>query len=274
MKHFILLILSLFTLKAYSQTVLVSDVDDTIKVSHVLDPDSAIGNSLKVRNVFRGMADLYTEIKNSQPTTKFYYVTNAPESLFSSIHGKFLKIHNFPEGRLLLRKSLSDQNHKVNSIRSIIELENPTTLILIGDNGERDPAVYNQIKTEYPNLRIMTFIREAYSSQHDEEDDRGTRLLKDQIGFVTPTEIALQLQNENFLTDGQIDSLEYRFVVPTIDRAEKEDDDGETGTLSFPNWIDCRDHQVSELLVNRTSAWAQRLVVRIKERCSVPPFDD
>ena len=274
LKTLILLILSVFTFQSFAQTVVVSDVDDTIKVSHVLDPDSAVGNSLKVGNVFRGMSELYTEIKSYQPTAQFYYVTNAPERLFTNIHGIFLKIHNFPAGRLVLRKSLSDKNHKVHSIRKIIELENPETLILIGDNGERDPIVYNQIQNEFPEIKIITFIREAYSSKHEEEDDRGTRLFKDQIGFVTPTEIALKLQAENFLTSHQVDNLESNFVEPTLSQAKQEDDDGETGTLSFPNWVDCRDHQASQLLMERSSVWAQRLVVRIQERCSVEPYDD
>ena len=274
MKFFILLILSVYTFQSYSQTVVVSDVDDTIKVSHVLDPDSAAGNSLKVGNVFRGMSDLYTEIKNFQPMTRFYYVTNAPESLFTKIHGIFLRIHNFPVGRLILRKSLSDKNHKVDSIRKIIELENPKTLILIGDNGERDPIVYNQIRNEFPEIKMITFIREAYSSKHKEEDDRGTRLFENQIGFVTPIEIALELHSENFLLINQVNVLEYYYAVPTLSQAEKEDDDGETGTLSFPNWIDCRDHQASDLLKERSSVWSRQLVARIQTRCSVPPFDD
>ncbi len=274
LKILILLILSVYTFQSHSQTVVVSDVDDTIKVSHVLDLDSAAGNSLKVGNVFRGMSELYSEIRNFQPMTQFYYLTNAPERPFSNIHGIFLKIHNFPVGRLVLRKSLRDKNHKVNSLRNIIELENPKVLILIGDNGERDPAVYNQIKNEFPEIQILTFIREAYSSKNKEEDNRGTRLFKDQIGFVTPTEIALKLQKENFLSSGQVDSLEFQFAVPTLSQAAEEDDDGETGTLSFPNWIDCRDHQASELLRDRSSVWARQLVARIQERCSVRPFDD
>lgn len=220
------------------------------------------------------MPELYSEIRNFQPMTQFYYVTNAPERPFTNIHGIFLKIHNFPVGRLILRKSLSDKNHKVNSIRKIIELENPQTLILIGDNGERDPAVYNQIRNEFPEIKVLTFIRQAYSSKNKEEDNRGTRLFKDQIGFVLPTEIALKLQKENFLSISQVDILEYFFALPTLSQAKKEDDDGETGTLSFPNWIDCRDHQASELLIGRSSVWARQLVARIQARCSVPPFDD
>jgi hypothetical protein len=145
---------------------------------------------------------------------------------------------------------------------------------MIGDNGERDPLVYNQIRKEFPEIKMITFIREAYSSQHKEEDDRGTRLLEGQIGFVTPTEIALKLQSENFLSANQVNVLEYYYAVPTVAQAKEEDDDGETGTLSFPNWIDCRDHQASELLRGRTTVWAQQLVARIQQRCSVPPFDD
>ncbi len=274
MKLIFFLFSFVFVLICQGKVVVVSDIDDTIKVSHVLDPDSAVGNALKVGNVFRGMAYLYTLIESYNNQTEFYYLTNAPKAGFDRIHGLFLSIQNFPNGQLLLRQNIRDKEHKIRSLRSIVDRNKGAHFILIGDNGERDPAVYEQIRKERPREKFITFIREAYSSQHDEEDDRGMRLFPNQIGFVTPVEISLNLLANNLFHPVLVDLLEEHYTPVTLIEAEKEDDDGETGTLSFPNWIDCRDYKIPELLKMRQTPLAMALIERIQQRCSVPPFDD
>lgn len=273
MKTFLSFLITVLATVTQAQVIVVSDIDDTIKVSHVLDPDSAVGNSVKVRNLFRGMPQLYQEILSQNPNTPFYYLSNAPK-LLRPLHAEFLSLNQFPDGALLLRRSLRDHTHKITSLRAIISAQKPQVLILFGDNGEKDPLVYEQIKMEFPQLRMITFIREAYSSQHDEDDDRGMRLFPGQIGFVSPLDIALRLQAEGLLPEASVRAIEESYVPETMAAAADEDDDGETGTLSFPNWQDCRDFQVPDLLRKRETSLAEALVRRIEYRCSIPPFDD
>lgn len=274
MKNFAILIMLFLGSLAAAKVVVVSDIDDTIKVSHVLDPDSAVGNALKVGNVFRGMSYLYSLIQASHHQTQFFYLTNAPQVGFDRIHARFLEIHEFPNGDLLLRRNITDNEHKIRSLRKIVDDNSGAQFILIGDNGERDPAFYNQIRLERPNENFTVFIREVYSSQHDEEDDRGMRLFPGQIGFVTPIEISLVLNQLNLLHPVFVDLLEQSYVPITLIEAANEDDDGETGTLSFPNWKDCRDFEIPHVLKMRQTALAEALIRRIESRCSIPPFDD
>lgn len=263
-----------FQVTALANLVVVSDIDDTIKVSHVLDPDSVASNSLRVGNVFRGMTQLYNLIAQKNKSTKFYYLTNAPKAGFSKIHGLFLWVHQFPKGELLLRQDIRDQNHKIRSLRKIFQRHPEAQFVLIGDNGEKDPLVYKQIKLENPQAQVLTFIREAYSSKHSEPDDRGMRLFPGQNGFVTPLEISLGLQLNGILNVQAVSQLEYFYVPPTLQSAREEDADGDTGTLSFPSWIDCRDFKIPEYLKMRQTKLTQLLIQRILQRCSVPPFDD
>ena len=61
--------------------------------------------------------------KNQNPnSTRIAYLSNAPETiagieLLKVSHETFLRSNDFPKGELFLRKSLSDQNHKIDSIR-------------------------------------------------------------------------------------------------------------------------------------------------------------
>jgi hypothetical protein len=220
------------------------------------------------------MSFLYSLIKDSHEQIHFFYLTNAPQLGFDRVHGLFLKVHDFPQGTLLLRRNINDQEHKIRNLRKIVD-ENPGAhFILIGDNGERDPAFYHQIRLERPNENFTVFIREAYSSQHEEPDDRGMRLFPGQIGFVTPIEISLVLSEKKLLPLALVDLLEEYFTPVTLIEASKEDMDGETGTLSFPNWKDCRDFLIPDVLKLRQTALAEALIRRIEMRCSIPPFDD
>ena len=249
-----------------AKVVVVSDIDDTIKVSNVLDKSSAIENSNRTDNIFYGMPELYHAIQQTTGA-KLFYLSNAPKGLMSYYHRQLLTQNNFPEGTLLLRGNVLSKTHKIKSIREIVKNENPTTLILIGDNGEHDPEVYAQAKKEFPSLKIHTYIRMAYSQLS--EEDQGTVLQQGQIGFVTPIEIALSLSENSFVTDEQINLLEAHFVPFAMNQQPEL----MTGTLAFPAWQDCRDHSVPDSLLQRQTDLGQHLLAHILLRCSVAGLD-
>lgn len=251
-----------------SPIVLVSDIDDTIKVSHVLDGDGIIRNALRLGNVFRGMPLLYRELVRANRNSHVYYLTNAPEVPFSKIHGRFLSQNSFPGGRILLRPDIRDEEFKIDSLRQLARLHPRAVFILIGDNGERDPLFYAQFAQEFPQTRSLVFIREVYSSFHSDRDERGTRLQPGQIGFVTPVEIALYLKEVQLLSERQVQIIEQSYIPETLRRSWMEDRDGDEGELSFPKWQDCRDHRLSPLVAERRSGLTSKLVQRIQERCT------
>ncbi len=258
-----ILLLSVFT---QAKTILISDIDDTIKVSNVLDKSSAIENSNRTDSVFYGMPQLYQLIQKNT-NAKLYYLSNAPKALMTYYHREFLIKNQFPNGGLMLRDNVFSKTHKIKSIRSIIRSEKPTTLILIGDNGEHDAEVYNQAKQEYPKLRIHTYIRQAYSAHLGK--DRGSVLFPQQMGFVSPMEIALSLQEKTLVNSSQVNALESYFVPLALHQSP----DQMAGALAFPGWQDCRDFIIPNSLRERQTSLGQQLLWFILKRCSIPGID-
>lgn len=264
-----ILILTAF---AVAKTILISDIDDTIKVSNVLDKDSAVANAMSTSGAFLGMAELYLAMQSDASIEKFFYLSNAPRKLMEKQHSKFLQRNNFPAGELITRTQDSSANHKANAIRKIIAQDKPSTLILIGDNGERDTETYARIRAEYPDLTIKTFIHLAYSVQGF-EGDFGKPLLDQQSGFATSVDLAAQMMPLKLLHENSYTNMLRSFLQLAID----EGDHLTRGKqLMFPAWLDCRD-MASVTLPNFGQDTEPALLYfenKLNVRCSRPPFED
>lgn len=235
------------------KVLLVSDIDDTIKISHVLNKESAAARATNITAVFTGMSQLYqliTREKNVQVT----YLSNAPDEIaglspIRALHQKFLNYNHFPAGDLLLRKNLQDQNHKITQLRRLINENKPDVMILIGDNGERDAEIYHQFSEENKDVKMITFIHLLYSVNPKStisrilngyfSTDTGKPTYNEQFGFVTPIEIALQLNAEGLLSNESQQWMVDK-IAPVIVRQTRSRLDiiGET---TFPAFEDCSD---------------------------------
>ena len=182
--------------QAGSDILLISDIDDTIKESHVLSDFDKIGNAFDTDEPFKGMSQLYRFIKMDQPGIEFHYVSNAPEFLMKDSHQKFISRNLFPNGQMHLSEKIDSTGHKVRVISNLIETRHPHTVIMLGDNGERDVFVQDTIVRKYAKqgIRFIQFIRVAYT-----QDDGGKALLENQTGFITAGEIALVLMEQTKL---------------------------------------------------------------------------
>jgi len=138
------LIVFLFTSVGFSKTLIVSDIDDTIKASHVRNKVDSASNGLVTTIAFKGMSDTYGIVLESVDA-EVIYVTNALEVLMGNSHTEFLKKNKFPKGKIYLRKGSAD-HHKLNSIRAHLK-NDPTIdrLIMIGDNCKKDIKFNNKI---------------------------------------------------------------------------------------------------------------------------------
>jgi hypothetical protein len=259
----------------YSPIVVITDLDDTLKVSHVLDLAAASINLPHTDNVFRGMPELFQLLKQRQPQMPFFYLSNAPNVFpFSTFHRKFITENNFPPGQLILRGDLSSKVHKIMKIREIINVMAPQYVLAFGDNGERDIQVYDQIRKEYPAVKFFVYIRQAYGSKAKEQT--GTELLENQIGFVTPAEVSMDLAEKRILSVVDVQSILDLIVPPMIRTSTYEDKSGRFGVLSFPHWQDCTDYKwpakFDDIRWGRDGLY-NAIKVRIQQRCSKPPED-
>jgi phosphatidate phosphatase APP1 len=65
--------------------MVVSDIDDTIKWSHILDLVRRLEDAPDPTLAFRGMPELYTSLANDGGA-KFFYVTGAPDIVIDKLH--------------------------------------------------------------------------------------------------------------------------------------------------------------------------------------------
>lgn len=208
----------LFALNVLAQTkekiLIISDIDDTIKVSHVISykswSPSVLFRTWDNSTPFAGMASLYQLILNENPgVNQVAYLSNAPSSgagidYLQDSHTNFLKKNKFPEGHLILRDVIFDSEHKNKSIRKLVAEIQPTLVIMFGDNGENDVNVYAQAAKELDEQKIknMTYIHQLYSSR--DKDETGKALNAGQVGFATSVELGLDLNAKEVLSyDGR-----------------------------------------------------------------------
>ncbi len=153
-----MLVLSLQALEA--KTLVVSDVDDTIKVSDVLGSKTKlVVHALVKKKAFAGMSELYNEFNTGD--TEIYYLSGSPKIINSRI-SELLEHNGFPQrSNIVLKNKMSENtyDYKTAAIRELIKKINPDKLIMIGDDGEYDPEVYKTISEENPEITSATYIR-------------------------------------------------------------------------------------------------------------------
>jgi phosphatidate phosphatase APP1 len=186
-----------------AKTLIVSDVDDTIKVTNVLNPTMKILNGIFAKKAFSGMSELYRQMNSAD--TVVYYVSGSPNIVRSRITS-FLNYNNYPQvGNLILKNGkISTYDYKVKEIRTLIAKLNPDKIILLGDDTEFDPEVYNTLSKENGDKIEGIYIRAIKNRTLPENE-----LIKN---FFSPVEVAgLELLKGNFAVSG-LDKVATSFI--------------------------------------------------------------
>jgi len=169
---------------------IISDIDDTVKVTDILGGESAVLSNTFF-NQFKAapcMADIYQAFGNN---VGFHYVSGGPWQLYEPL-AKFLfnASSAFPEGSFHMKnvrtnpfESESYQDiwrlvaegskqvtleQKLAQITTLINHFPERDFILVGDSGERDPEVFHRIRLLFPDRVREIRIRDvANDQQHD-----------------------------------------------------------------------------------------------------------
>lgn len=155
---------------------IISDIDDTIKISHVGDRRALIANTFlrKFEPVDR-MAQLYREWAESGAV--FHYLSASPWQLYRPL-SEFLRAEGFPDGTLHLKQvrlkdasvlSLfgSQQQYKSAAIERILADFPRRRFVLVGDSGEQDPEIYGAAARKHPDQVVRILIRDVDGSGAD-----------------------------------------------------------------------------------------------------------
>ena len=166
----------------------VSDIDDTIKISHVLDRKELIRRTFaKPFEAVPGMADAYAAWAKRGVT--FHYVSSSPWHLYPALLS-FMRRSGFPDGAFHLKSVRLKDKTILNLFKSSLETKPPAIrrilarfprhhFLLVGDSGEQDPEVYGLIAREHPARIRHVFIREVKGA-----DNRAARFQKAFAGMA------------------------------------------------------------------------------------------
>jgi hypothetical protein len=157
---FVLLLLSL---NSFSRdTVLISDLDDTIKVTYSHRTMDALFRGIWSKKVFTSNSKLYNSIKKYTIST---VVLSAGYTILRDHIIETLNERYIPYDHLILRGSRSGDKfmYKYNAIKNILT-QNDVNLILIGDDIGADHKVYNEIDRNFPGRVLARYIRPVVGS--------------------------------------------------------------------------------------------------------------
>lgn len=223
----LVLLLSLFSysLAGLAKTIIVTDIDDTIKKANTMGGVGGLYHFLK-KKPYEYTRDLFNEInayeKAQGEETAFYYVSAAPSFTFDA--PAWLKLNNFPMGPTFLKTSENGGEtyaYKYRTIKTIIEkelaLDPDLKIIFFGDNSQHDGQVYYDLKLEMKLTNSEIFIRDVSTEATFFDHDIPVVKLPGVIYFFSEMELIgnkhLLFISRN-LIDGIAREYELKNIIP------------------------------------------------------------
>lgn len=216
----------------------ISDVDDTILKTDATNL-MAMARLTFLRNAhtrlpFEGVAAFYRALEKGpggDGANPIFFVSSSPWNLFDFL-ADFCDLHGIPRGPLLLRDLGLDRNkfikaghhtHKLAQIEHVLATYPDLPFVLIGDSGQEDPEIYQQVIKDFPGRVRVAYIRDV------SVDERDAIVRKIAEGLGTP-------DVEMVLTADSAEAAEHAADVGLIDpealpnvRAEKAKDEAPPG---------------------------------------------
>ena len=171
-------------LLAPSGRSVVSDIDDTIRITEILEGRAAVlrNTFLKAFEAVPGMRDRYAAYGRD---VDFHYVSGAPWQLYRALAQFLIDESGFPEGTFHMKnvpKNLAEAEtwrawvdlvsgdftakHKKAEITALIKACPDRRFILIGDSGEMDPEIFAAVRDEFPDQIEEILIRDVRGDAH------------------------------------------------------------------------------------------------------------
>lgn len=160
----------IFLLEAEGWSV-ISDLDDTIKVTEVRDRRATLRNTLlREFQPVPGMAEFYRRLAGERGA-QFHYISASPWQLYEPL-AEMVERHGFPHGTFDL-KEFRWKNRSFLSLFSDPEKYKPAVIepllqrfplrrfLLVGDSGERDPEIYGALARKFPSQIAGIYIRDV-----------------------------------------------------------------------------------------------------------------
>jgi phosphatidate phosphatase APP1 len=160
---------------------IISDIDDTFLVSHsrrsLKKLFVLLAKNVQARKPFDDVVKHYqllslaSRTNPKQQNNIFFYVSSSEWNLYDMIV-RFAELNGLPKAILKLKKIKSglddfimtgagSHGHKFRKIQNIVEFYPELQFILLGDDSQKDPEIYEEICSTYaPNIRAV-YIRQT-----------------------------------------------------------------------------------------------------------------
>ncbi|NNE82401.1 MAG: App1 family protein [Alphaproteobacteria bacterium] len=160
----------------------ISDIDDTVKLSEVRDKKALLENSfLKPFVAAPGMAALYRDFVSKGAA--IHYVSSSPWQLYPPLKD-FFDEAELPNGSFHLKSfRLKDESFldlfasaretKPAVIENLLARFPDRKFILVGDSGEADPEIYGDVARRFPDQVRAIVIRNVTAESADDARYQG-----------------------------------------------------------------------------------------------------
>lgn len=165
-----------------TQFAFISDIDDTIMVSHSATIRKRLVELFvknpRTRDIFPGVADHYSRLAAAhtlpQSPNPFFYVSSSEWNLYDYLH-EFFDHNNLPKGSFLLNQvkrwyqllktGKTRHDGKLLRIMRILHAFPRQRFILFGDNTQSDPEIYALVASRMPGRIYAVYIRNVVPAQ-------------------------------------------------------------------------------------------------------------
>jgi hypothetical protein len=157
----------------------ISDIDDTIKVTQTPNPIGILHNTFVVEDPepIAGMPELYAHVKtilttNEDNVPPFFYLSASPYNLYPFL--RHFRDKHYPPGTIILRDASwqnlgglitslqkNTQEYKVDRMMKIHSWFPHRRFVCLGDTTQSDPEAYGEIARRYPGWIRAVFIRKV-----------------------------------------------------------------------------------------------------------------
>jgi len=159
---------------------IISDIDDTFLISHTKNIFKKIYillfKNVNDRKVFKDVVPHYQALSsagrnNKEEQNAFFYISSSEWNLYQFIT-RFTKIHQLPRAVILLKdikRGVADffisgrgnHDHKFDKIKHVLEFYPNLKYVLLGDDSQHDPILYERICKIFPVTVKAVYIRQT-----------------------------------------------------------------------------------------------------------------
>ncbi len=206
-------LLLLLTTSSWARVVVISDLDETLRIAHTHSYWAAIGAVISGVKPFKQMQNIFHDLEQ-QSDIAFFYIS---ASYYRFYNGKkWLKKYNFPAGPVFQKPTFSQGSYDFKTARleelfKSGRISSNDHLLLFGDNSSHDEEVYLDFLKRY-NLSGDIFIRDIKVKAT--ALDLGLQLeRKDKIYYFFTEFDLLDTPIESFLSPTTRDSIIDQFLI-------------------------------------------------------------